>query len=231
MTNRVTRIATVLGSALLLVTAAGVGPTSAATSRTLTAKSTPTAALAGTQVTIAGKLSSSPKGSTVRIQRYNGSSWITSRTTTTGTGGAYTGKVTLPSTPKAYKYRAYAPATRSLASAKSATLTVTALRKTRFNKIFGTSNDFVLLNAKQGDPSAANGSLASPYTAGAKVVVQRRPGSGSPWATLASSTIQSSGAFEIPFDNAQSGEYRIVVSRKGLNSSAVSRTQSYVFTP
>lgn len=209
----VTLIAVTLGTALLLAS-----PSEATTTRTVTAKANPTAALASHQVTFSGKLSASPTGSSVKIQRYVGSSWVTAKATVTKTGGYYSTKVTLPSTPKAYKFRALAPATKTLALAKSPTVTVTALRKTAF--FFG---PIYQGDAHVGGDMGVAGSLKGPCTAGAAVALQRKIGTTWTKVGSAATTSQSNVCpFQVTDHNAQSGLYRVLIARKGLNSSVVS---------
>ena len=100
---------------------------SALTSRSVTF-TMPSTGVVGQTITVSGTLSRSPSGSTVRIQRRSGTSWVTALTTrTTSTAGQYTAQLMMGS-PGTYTYRAYAPATSKLAAAASPSRVVNALR-------------------------------------------------------------------------------------------------------
>lgn len=214
--------AALVGSALLLAPAAEAK----AISRTVTIKATPNAAVGGTKVTFGGKLSKSPKGSKVKIQRKVGKKWVIAKATTTSTpAGAYATKVALPAKAGVYKYRAFAPKVGNRKAATSKVIAVASLRKTTFFKL--SNRDFVMQSTGNGDPGSAIGRLNTPCTPGAAVTLQRKDAG--VWKSFGTSTIQSNCLFKVDFPNAQSGEFRVYVARKGLNASALSITESYVF--
>lgn len=213
-----------VSSALLLVSPAQA----ALTARTVSITASPIAALTSTNVTFSGKLSKSPKGTNVKVQRKVGTKWVTVKTVKTkGPGGAYAATVVRPAKAGYYVYRAFAPRFEGLKAALSKPVTIAALRKTTFVRPDDV-NEFVLQSTGKGDPGTAIGRLKAPYTAGAKAVVQRKISG--VWTTLGNSTVTSNGIFVIGYPDSQSGEYRIVVSRKSLNASAVSKSRSYIFT-
>ncbi|RZI79452.1 MAG: hypothetical protein EOO67_20455 [Microbacterium sp.] len=190
------------------------------TTRTLSISATPAAALGSTNVKFTGKLSKSPKGSNVKLQRKVGTSWVTVKTVkTVGPGGAYAATVARPAKAGYYVYRTFAPKFEGLKAAVSKAVTIASLRKTKFVDIGG--QDFALQSTSTGDPSVAIGRVAAPLTAGALVSVQRRIAG--VWKTQGSISLPSDGLFQVPFPNLQPGDYRVVVGRKGLNAAAVSR--------
>ncbi|MCX6395743.1 MAG: putative Ig domain-containing protein [Propionibacteriales bacterium] len=211
-----TRIASTI-SALVVVglTLFGLaGPAQAATARTISATATPTTASIGQQVTFSGVLNRSPKGAAVRVQRQSGTSWVTAATTTTTTTtGAYTVKVTLPTNAAAYTYRAFAPATSTLAAASSATITITALRPTKAS--IGASR--TAINA--GETTTLGGGV-SPFVAGTTVTVQRLDGS--TWVNVGTATLSSSGGYARNVTPTATTTYRTAVPRTGFNASTVS---------
>lgn len=215
--------AALLSSALLLVPPAQA----ALTARTLSITAKPVAALTSTNVTFSGKLSKSPKGTNVKVQRKVGTKWVTVKTVKTlGPGGAYSATLVRPAKAGYYSYRTFAPRFEGLKAAVSKSVTIAALRKTTFFRPDG-NNEFVLQSTGKDDPGTAIGSLNKPFTAGATAVVQRRIAG--VWTTLGNSTVTSNGMFVIGYPDSQSGEYRIVISRKGLNAGAVSKVRSYIF--
>lgn len=198
------------------------------TSRTITLAPSPNAALISTPVTFAGKLSRSPVHSTVKIQLKVGKVWKSVATTYTKTAsGSYAKPVKLPAKAGGYSYRAYAPKHGSLGAATSHVRKVVALRKTTFFQV--SNNDFLMQATGKGMPGSAVGSLKATYTAGAKVTLQRRPGTSGPWTTLGTSTIASNGTFKVNFPDAENGNFRVLVDRKGLNAAATSKTEGFVF--
>ncbi|MFL6024765.1 MAG: hypothetical protein ACJ72O_15615 [Marmoricola sp.] len=213
--SRLALSALALASSVVLLAPAS----DAATTRTISVHVNPNAAIAGHQVTFNGVLGRSPKGSSVKIQRYVGTKWVTAKATLTTTStGVYATKVTLPTTPKVYKFRALAPGTSKLRVAVSATISVTALRKTAF--FFG---PIYPADAPLGGDMTVAGSLRSPCTAGAQVSLQRRIGS--TWTTVGTSSTTSSSSvcpFQVTNHNAQPGLYRVSIARKGLNAAVTS---------
>ncbi|HSV40479.1 MAG TPA: hypothetical protein VLI04_17080 [Nocardioidaceae bacterium] len=117
-------------SALLatLLLAAGLPSAQGAISRRVTMTSSSTSVTAGGTVVLKGRVTRSPKGSVVKIQRRSGSAWTTLRSTRTRNArGAY--KVTLAlSTAGSYTLRAFAPKRkdRKAAASKPVVVTVTS---------------------------------------------------------------------------------------------------------
>jgi lysophospholipase L1-like esterase len=108
----------ILMSAVLAASLVGpVGSASAVTTRSVTL-TVPSTSVVGATITARGTLSRSPWGSTVRIQRRSGTSWVTVKTVRTGSQGRYSARV-LMSRSGTQTYRAYAPSTSRLASARS----------------------------------------------------------------------------------------------------------------
>lgn len=198
-------------------------PADAATRRSLTVAAKPTAAVSGTAVTFSGKLSKSPKGSAVKIQRKVGSSWIAARSTRTTTAtGAYKVRVTLPTVAAVYSFRAVAPKKGKLAAATSKTIKVTALKST-----------FVTLNASPttvttGATTTLTG-LVRPFVKGGSVIVQKK--TGSTWSNVTLATLTANGTFSKAVAVGATTTYRISVPRVGLNAPGVSPSRAVTATP
>ncbi|MFL6154919.1 MAG: putative Ig domain-containing protein [Marmoricola sp.] len=136
--RRWSALAVLLG-ALLVVTGL-VGPAQATTARTIYVKVSPSSAYGGTEITYSGSVTNTGSGKTVRLQRYTGSSWINVVSTTTKSGGAYSLQASMYSTAGTYKLRAVAPATGSLATAKSRTVSITSLGVNPNNPVITTTS-------------------------------------------------------------------------------------------
>lgn len=202
---------------MLLVLSGLVAPAAqAATARSLTVRATPAAAYGGTTVTFSGRVTRSPKGSVVRIQRKTASGWVLARTTrTTNATGSYSVKLARPSAPAVYAYRAFAPKTPRLKAAYSPATRISSLRHTAAT-ITATP-----ASISQGGTSALSGSV-SPFVAGTTVSVQRQ--SGSSWVTVATTPLTASGSFSQSVTPTTTTSYRVVVPRAGLNEGTSSAT-------
>lgn len=212
--------AVVLG---LLASLLLVGPAAqAAISRSITIHAAPKAAIHGTKVTFAGKLTNSPPGSMVKVQRKAGAGWVAAKTAHTSNGaGNWSVKIALPATPGNYRYRAYAPATGPLKAATSSVIVVTSLRRTTFYVVPMCPCPIIYPAPGQvvaGSDMAVGGRLNKPFTVGARISLQRK--NGSVWQTRGTSTVTSTGAFIVHDTNPQTGVYRVIVDRQGLNSAA-----------
>ena len=121
------RAGLILLGGLLAVSLVGpVGPASAVTTRSVTL-TMPSSAVVGETITVSGTLSKSPSGSTVRIERQSGTSWVTALTVQAGAGGQYSGRLVM-SLPGSGTYRAYAPQSNKLAAAASPLRVINVLR-------------------------------------------------------------------------------------------------------
>ena len=132
------RLVAVLAGLTLVISAVLSTSAIAATpliARTVTLRATPSSPVSASDATLAGMLSGSPSKSSVVLQQLKSGSWVTLKTRTTSSTGAYS-YVFEVNTAGSRTYRAYAPATKTLAAAYSATaaITVVAKPKTAFTK-------------------------------------------------------------------------------------------------
>ncbi|WP_209714709.1 putative Ig domain-containing protein [Marmoricola sp. OAE513] len=210
---------TLATAAVLLVALTGLAaPAQAATARSLTTKASPALEYGGKQVTFSGTLSKSPKGSTVKIKLKSGTSYVTAaKTKTTTSSGKYSVKVTLPTTPASYTYRAAAPKKGKLATAYSKTITVKVLRKTTATL---TANPTIVAS---GGTATLSGTV-SPFVSGTKVAVQRL--SGTSWVLVGNATLSGSGGYSVGVNPTTTTSYRVQVPLTGLNAGTVSPTRA-----
>lgn len=205
-------IALVLGLALVLT---GLSTSAhAATPRSLSISFSPTGANAGATVSVSGRLTKSPGGSTVKIQRKVGTKWVTARSTqTTSSYGGYRVPLTMPSTPGKYQFRAVAGASSTLQRATSATFVATSFRKpiVKFesNKSTIAVGETIQLSGK-----------VFPFVAGTVATIQRF--NGVRWTTLATATVSTTGTFKRLFKPIATTTYRVVVPRTGLYNTGFS---------
>src|SRR5689334_670250 len=115
---------------VLLVLTGLSAPAQAVTTRTISLAASPTAQVAGSKFLFSGHLTKTPTGSTVKLERKVGSSWVSvTSVKTLNTSGYFGANVTASSTPGSYFFRARAGASSKYSAATSKTVTVTALRK------------------------------------------------------------------------------------------------------
>lgn len=209
----------------LLVTLGGLvaAPAQALTARSISTTATPTSAYAGTAVTFTGRVTRSPIGTLVRVQRRAGTAWVNVATTrTVNSRGAYKARVTLPSNAAVYTFRAASPATRKLARTRSSAVAVTALRHTTATLTASPAS------VDAGDSSTLSGSV-SPYVANTTVTVQRLVGGA--WTNVASTPVTSNGTFSKAVSPSTTSSYRVYVPRAGLNGSTISPTHTVTVVP
>ncbi len=203
-----------LGLGLLLVLTGLTGPAQAATVRSLSISISPTAVNAGGAVSVSGRLTKSPSGATVKIQRKVGTSWVTAKSTrTTSSFGGYRVSLTMPSTPGKYQFRAIAGASGSLLAATSATATATSLRKVAVKLVSNKSTIGV------GETIELSGKVF-PFVSGTLATIQRF--NGARWSTLVTTTISKTGTFKRFLKPAATTTYRVVVPRTGLLGTGIS---------
>lgn len=206
-----------------LLVLAGIQPAQAATARTISVKPSTTAAVTGTVVTFKGVLTRSPKGSTVKLQHWTGKAWFTAKTTRTTTStGIYSAALALPSTSGTNYYRTIAPASGTLATATSKNLTIAVLAKVTATLTASATT------VQVGSTTTFNGTV-HPSTSGTAVTLQRY--GPTTWATVATTTVNGSGAFTKTLTISKDGSYRAVVARTGLRAAATSPTVRITTTP
>jgi hypothetical protein len=216
------RFIAVILAALLMV--AGLqASASAATARSLSIVATPAVAAVGTSVTFSGKLSRSPKGSTVLIQRKSGRRWVKAGSTRTVTAaGSYLVRIARPTSVATYSYRAYVAAKGSLKAATSRTVSVAALTRT-----------YASLSATPASTTAGSTTTLAgtvfPFVKGTVVTLQKRIGSN--WTSVVSTTVAANGTFSKGIVPATSTVYRASVARAGSNAPVISNERNVVAKP
>ncbi|MBO9522262.1 MAG: putative Ig domain-containing protein [Nocardioidaceae bacterium] len=220
--RRFVRFLLALAVALLVLT--GLQPAaSASTSRSLGIAVTPAATASGSVVTFSGRLTRSPKGTLVRLQRRSGSAWVAAGATRTTTStGRYAVRVTLPTPVAIYSFRAVAPRKGSLATATSKTVRVAALAK-RFVSLTPSPK-----TVTAGTSTTMTG-LVRPFVRGAGVLLQRWTGSS--WATVATAPLNSNGIYSRAVAVSRTSTYRAVVARSGMTAAGSSTPVTVTATP
>jgi hypothetical protein len=111
----------------LLLMALVAAPSDAATGRAVSLKSSRSAATVGSVFKLSGKVTHSPKGTAVAIQRRGSGAWKTLKTVkTTNRSGAYAWTAAKLTSPGTYSFRARVSKKAKLAAATSAIRKVTA---------------------------------------------------------------------------------------------------------
>ncbi|MCW2753819.1 MAG: Alpha-tubulin suppressor [Marmoricola sp.] len=208
--------------ACLLVIGVLAPPSNAATRRSLSIAS-PSTGFVRSGLRFSGKLSRSPKGSIVVIQRFSGSTWVTARSTRTTTStGSYSTVVTLPLKPSVYSFRAFAPARGSLKAATSRIHAVGALVRT-----------YATIKATPATlPAAGTTTLAGtvkPFLRGASINIQRL--SAGTWTQLKIVRLSSTGTFSTTTSVSATTSYRASVPPSGYDASATSAAATVTVSP
>jgi alpha-tubulin suppressor-like RCC1 family protein len=160
---------------------------SAATSRSASANFSTTSTVSSAHVSVSGKITHSPKRSSVRLQRKSGSSWTTVTTTsTTSTSGTYTATISVPAKIGSYYFRSYAPAKGSLKAAASRSVKITVRTKVAISLTRSAST--VLTSA-----TVTLTGRVKPFVKGARVEIQRK--SGTTWVDVTSAALSSGGIY------------------------------------
>lgn|GEM_PF-6915841 len=225
---RVHRMIGIVVSALLALTATATAaaPASAATKRTVTlavAKSV----VAGGKVTFQGKVSKSPKGTKVTIERKSGKKWVKVKTTKTKNAkGTYAVKVKLTKAGKA-TYRAKVAKGKSkgktLRAATSKARTVTVKPKPTKRSVSLTASKAAVV---VGDVVTLQGK-ASKSPKGTKVTIERK--AGTTWtkvATVTTSNAKGTYASKVAVTTVGVTEFRATVARTTVKKKVLAAATS-----
>lgn len=186
----------------------------------------PASTTTGAAITVSGKVTRSPKGTVVVIQRLSGQYWIkVSSVHTTNTAGSYSSRLYVPKSRGTYSYRALSAATRTLGTAVSARRSVVV--RTPFSATLLTS----ARTAANGAHVTLSGKV-TPWVAKTIVTLHRRIGSAN-WtavATLHPSTTGTWATTQTPASNAIA-QYRVIVATNGYYLGTTSPTVSVATPP
>ncbi|MGO4256215.1 putative Ig domain-containing protein [Marmoricola sp. RAF53] len=211
-----------LTGGILVVSGLVAPPAGAATARSLALSPRTATVGAGTAVTFTGRVTKSPRGSLIRVQRLSGSTWVNATSVrTTSKVGRYSAKVTVPASGGTFRYRAVAPATTKLRTAVSPAATVTGLRRTT------ASISAAPATIALGGSSTLSGTV-TPFVSGTVVAVQRL--SGGTWTTEDTASVSSSGGFSAAVSPTTTSTYRVAVPRAGVNAGTVSTAVTVTVT-
>ncbi|MFL6023809.1 MAG: hypothetical protein ACJ72O_10765, partial [Marmoricola sp.] len=199
---------------VLLVLTGLAAPAQAVTTRTISLAASPTAQVAGAKFLFYGHLTKTPTGSSVKLERKLGSSWVSVTTTKTLNSTGYFGtNVTASSTAGTYYFRARAGASTKYSAATSRTVTVTALRKTAVTIKVTPST---ITKAQQITVSGT----VKPFVSGDVGFIQRF--NGAKWIDLTTAVISRTGTYSRSFTTEATTTYRLYVPRHGLNAAGYS---------
>jgi hypothetical protein len=204
--------------ASLLALAVLQPPADAATRRTLSIAVSPASAILRAPVTFSGRLTKSPKGSVVKIQRKVGSSWVLARKTSTKTAaGAYSVRVSMPPFPGTYAFRAVAAKKGRLAAATSRTVHAAALTEV-FISLTTTPT-----TVAPGANTTMTG-IVRPFVRGTTVVVQQRIGTA--WSNVTVTSVNAKGSYSRVIPVSKTTTYRVSIARVGYNASSTSSSRT-----
>lgn len=216
------RFVAVLLAALMMVTGVQMSA-SAATTRVITTAASPGVGVAGTAVTFTGKISKSPKGTPVLIQRKVGAKWVKAGSTrTVNAAGNYAVRLTRPKAIASYSYRAHVVKKGNLKAATSKATTVAALRRT-FASLSATP-----ANTTVGTTVTLSGTVI-PFVKGTTVTLQRKVGS--TWSNVTTTAVTTNGTFSKGVIPTTSTAYRASVARAGTNAPVISNERSVAAKP
>ncbi|KRA32583.1 MULTISPECIES: carboxypeptidase-like regulatory domain-containing protein [unclassified Nocardioides] len=207
-------------AALALLLVLPLTPThaqAAAADRTISIQ-VPSATTTGAAIAVRGRVTRSPKGSPVVLRRKSGTRWVkVASTRTTNRYGSFELRIRAPGTGGTYRYRASAPRTASAPAVVSVARSVVVRVQVRAS--LAASN----LTPVAGSAITLSG-LVSPWLAATPVVLQKRVGTSTTWATVRSIWPDSTGRFRLS-DTPLAGvvsRYRVSVSARTYRTSAVS---------
>lgn len=198
----------------LLVFSGLTAPAEAATRRSLSIAVKPTTAYSGTSVTFSGRLTRSPKGTVVHVQRKSGKKWVAVRNLrTTSSAGNYSGGVPMPMTGGTFSFRAVATKTKKLRTATSRTVKIVVMR--RVAATIKATPSLIQL----GSPMTLSGTIA-PFVAGKVAFIQRF--NGATWTDVTTAIISKKGTYARTFSPIATTVYRVYVPKVGYNAAAYS---------
>lgn len=209
----------VLGLVVGLTVAAAV-PAEAVRSRSATLSLSSGTIIEGKSVRLSGRVTGTGKGATVRLQRWAGSRWVTSRTVRTTSGGRFSHTLR-PSRTGTVAYRAVAPRTKRSATARSATRRVTVLVRTS-------------VRVQTPAPVVTDGQARFVVTVSptARVPVRLQTLRAGGWADARSATTDASGSATMRHPvGPGSTSFRVVVPRHGGRAPVTSGTTTVTVTP
>jgi hypothetical protein len=212
----------VLLAALLLVVGVQFSA-SAATARAISIAASPAASSVGSAVTFSGKITKSPRGTIVLIQRKSGKKWVKAGSTrTVNAVGSYAVRLTRPKVIANYAFRAYVAKKGKLKAATSRAVTVAALKRT-FASLSATPASLTA-----GSPTTLAGTVF-PFVKGTVITVQKKVGS--TWTSVGTTTVTANGTFAKAIVPSTSTKFRASVPRAGINAPVLSNERDVVAKP
>ncbi|WP_418058370.1 putative Ig domain-containing protein [Pimelobacter simplex] len=214
LTRLLRTVLPLLLAAVLLTGAPGAAD--AATKRTVSITAAPAQAMAGSSVTLTGRLTRSPKGTPLVVQRKVGAGWAkVASVRTKNKSGAYTVKLARTTTPGTSYYRAVAPKRGKLKAATSRAVAVVS----QTSVAVGLTVDPVSVVDGIPTPVTLSGTVR-PFAAGTTVTLQSR--SGAVWVPVTTAKLSATGAFTATTTASGEMTYRATVPAGGPRLAGVS---------
>lgn len=215
LTRLLRTVLPLLLAALLLTGVPGVAD--AATKRTVSLTAAPAQALTGSTVTLAGRLTRSPKGTPLVVERKVGARWTKVKAAKTkNKAGAYAVTLARPTTAGTYYYRAVAPKRGKLKAATSRPVAVVA----QTSVAVGLTVDPA--SVVDGVPTTVTlRGTVRPFATGTTVTLQSR--SGAVWVPVTTATLDATGSFAATTTASGATTYRATVPAGGPGSPASRR--------
>ncbi|WP_377321831.1 putative Ig domain-containing protein [Pimelobacter simplex] len=214
LTRLLRTVLPLLLAALLLTGVPGVAD--AATKRTVSLTAAPAQALTGSTVTLAGRLTRSPKGTPLVVERKVGARWTKVKAAKTkNKAGAYAVTLARPTTAGTYYYRAVAPKRGKLKAATSRPVAVVA----QTSVAVGLTVDPA--SVVDGVPTTVTlRGTVRPFATGTTVTLQSR--SGAVWVPVTTATLDATGSFAATTTASGATTYRATVPAGGPRLAGVS---------
>ena len=209
----------------LIVGLAGIAaPAEAATKRSVSATYSSTTPSVGAKITVSGKVSKTPKGYPVVVQRKSGSKWVTAKSTkTTSSKGAYKATVTMSTTANTYTYRVYAAKKGTRLAAASPGKSIDVRTKSTISLLKSSSS------VGSGDNLTLSG-VVSPALKAVSTVITIEQLTGSTWASIGTAPVVY-GDFSKTFSPVSTKSYRArFLGAPGL-AAGTSPTVAVTFNP
>ncbi len=174
----------------------------------------------GQTVRLSGRITATGKGATVRLQRWTGSRWITSRTLRTTSGGRFSHTMR-PKLTGTLTFRAVAPRTKRSSSARSASRRVTVLKRTS-----------VRLHTPVQVGSDGQARFVATVSPKARVPVRLQTYRSNRWVDVRPATSGSGGSVTIRYPvGVGATRFRVAAPRHGTRAQSVSGATTVTVAP
>ncbi|MCX6395101.1 MAG: putative Ig domain-containing protein [Propionibacteriales bacterium] len=198
-------------------------PAQAAVTRALSLTTSAASTTTKSPVTFSGRLTRSPQGSPVVIQRKVGTRWVGVKSVrTTNTFGTYSVAVTMPGTSGTYTFRAAAPPTSTLRTALSGARTVKVLTRVAVTAAATPST------IPAGSQTTVSGTV-KPFVTNSLVTVQKLVNGG--WRDVTTAPVRANGTYTKLLGIGPTTQLRVRSPALGYYAIGTSPTVTVTTTP